>query len=178
VAGAISLPAWLYGGDGNDRLKGGSGSNVLVGGAGDDLLVGGNNRDILIGGLGADRIVGNAEDDLLVSGATAFDGNESALAAVLAEWTSAGSYAARVANIMGTGGGASFDARLNGNTFLRVTSDPATTTVFDDGAADVLTGSSGQDWFFANLAGGGVLDRITDLSDREFANDLTFIQGP
>jgi hypothetical protein len=52
------------------------------------------------------------------------------------------------------------------------------TTVFDDGAADVLTGSSGQDWFFANLSGGGVLDRLTDLSAAEFANDLTFIQGP
>src|SRR4051794_4087646 len=50
VAGSISLPAWLYGGDGNDRLKGGSGNNVLLGGAGDDLLVGGSSRDLLIGG--------------------------------------------------------------------------------------------------------------------------------
>jgi len=30
VAGSITLPAWLYGGDGNDRLKGGNGNNVLV----------------------------------------------------------------------------------------------------------------------------------------------------
>jgi uncharacterized delta-60 repeat protein len=178
VAGGITLPAWLYGGAGNDRLKGGSGSNVLLGGAGDDLLVGGNGRDILIGGAGADRIVGNAEDDILISGSTAFDGNEAALAAILAEWTSTRDYATRVANITGAGTGASFAARLNGGFFLRVTGDQATTTVYDDGAADVLTGSSGQDWYFANLAGSGVLDRVTDLSAAEFANDLSFIQGP
>ena len=40
-----------------------------------------------------------------------------------------------------------------------------TTTVFDDGAADVLTGFSGLDWYFANLYGTGVRDKITDLSD-------------
>jgi hypothetical protein len=34
-----------------------------------------------------------------------------------------------------------------------VTDQAATTRVFDDGAADVLTGSSGQDWFVANLSG-------------------------
>ena len=52
VAGGITLPAWLYGGDGNDRLQGGGGNNVLVGGAGDDQLIGGGGRDLLIGGLG------------------------------------------------------------------------------------------------------------------------------
>src|SRR5207253_2647123 len=32
----VTVPGWLYGGDGNDRLKGGNGPNVIVGGAGDD----------------------------------------------------------------------------------------------------------------------------------------------
>jgi len=50
--------------------------------------------------------------------------------------------------------------------------------VFDDNSADLLTGASGQDWYFANLWGTGVHDKITDLSASEFANDLTFIQGP
>jgi hypothetical protein len=58
-----------------------------------------------------------------VSGSTAFDGNEAALCAILAEWTSARDYATRVANITGTGRGASFDGRLNGGYFLRVTND-------------------------------------------------------
>src|SRR5262249_57657672 len=68
VANSIPLSAWLYGGDGNDRLRGGSGPNVLLGGAGDDLLVGGSGRDLLIGGRGADRLVGNSEDDILIGG--------------------------------------------------------------------------------------------------------------
>jgi hypothetical protein len=55
-------------------------------------------------------------------------------------------------------------------------------TVFDDGAADVLTGSAGIDWFFANLDGDGdpsvTKDKITDLHALEFADDLDFIQGP
>lgn len=178
AAGGITNPCWLYGGDGNDRLKGGSGANVLVGGAGDDLLVGGSNRDILIGGTGADRIVGNEADDILIAGNTAFDANDAALSAILAEWTSSRSYAARVANMMGTGTGDDFANRRNMGYFLRVTDQAATTTVFDDGSADVLTGNDGIDWFFANLLGSGIKDKITDLTAAEFANDLTFIQGP
>src|SRR5262249_53291618 len=42
VAGSIALPAFLFGGDGNDLLQGGGGPSVLVGGAGDDTLVGGS----------------------------------------------------------------------------------------------------------------------------------------
>jgi hypothetical protein len=39
-----------------------------------------------------------------------------------------------------------------------------------------MTGSSGLDWFFANLDS-GVLDKITDLSAKEFADDLAFIMA-
>src|SRR5205823_11639035 len=99
VAGAISLPAWLYGGDGNDRLKGGNGNNVLVGGAGDDLLVGGSGRDLLIGGGGADRMIGNGGDDILLGGTTAYDFNHAALCAIMAEWGSSHNFATRVANL-------------------------------------------------------------------------------
>jgi Ca2+-binding RTX toxin-like protein len=176
VAGGVTLVTELYGGTGDDRLKGGNGRNVLIGGAGDDLLVGGNGRDVLVGDAGADRIVGNAQDDVLIAGATAFDENEVALLAILAEWTSGRSYAVRVANLMGTGTGSDFTNRQNGSYFLKT--DGTDATVFDDDRADVLTGSSGQDWFFANLQGSGVRDRVTDLSAAEFALDLAFIQGP
>jgi probable HAF family extracellular repeat protein len=167
VAGSISLSAWLFGGDGNDRLKGGAGNNVLEGGNGDDTLIGGKGRDLLIGGLGADRIVGGPGDDLIIGGTTAFDSNQAALAAVLAEWSSQNDYATRIANLMGTGSGTSFANRLNGNYFLQ-----ADVTVFDDGAQDQLTGSAGQDWFFANLTGAGVLDKITDVGKDEIATDI------
>src|SRR5262249_5018182 len=144
VAGSITLPAWLYGEGGSDRLKGGAGHDLLFGGAGDDLLVGGAGRDLLIGGVGADRIVGNADDDIIIARSTAFDLDATALTAIMAEWTSGRSYAERTANLRGVG-----TTGVNG-TYVLETDGPEA-TVSDDGAADVLTGSEGQDWFFANL---------------------------
>jgi Ca2+-binding RTX toxin-like protein len=162
VAGSIGLPAWLYGGGGKDRLKGGAGHDVLSGGAEDDLLLGGGGRDLLLGGTGADRLIGNADDDILIAGFTTYDDQVAAISALIAEWTSDNDYATRVSNLR--------------TSFLKTEGDGA--TVFDDGAADVLTGSSGQDWFFANLNPEDpedVRDRITDLSDDVFAGDLDFI---
>ena len=63
------------------------------------------------------------------------------------------------------------------NCYSKVGSTAAESTVFDDGAKDVLTGTSGLDWYFANLAGTGVLDKNTDLTDNAFANDLSFAQA-
>lgn len=55
---------------------------------------------------------------------------------------------------------------LNGSYVLK--SGGVDATVGDDGAKDMLTGSAGADWFFANLVD-GVLDKITDLKADEFA---------
>ena len=88
VAGTINLAAWLYGGQGDDRMKGGAGHDVLLGEDGDDMLVGNSGRDILIGGTGADRIVGNADDDILVAGSLLFVNLDAALAAIRSEWIS------------------------------------------------------------------------------------------
>jgi hypothetical protein len=161
VAGSVTVPAWLYGGDGNDRLKGGAGSDVLLGQAGDDLLVGGSGRDLPIGGVGADRLVGNADDDILISGVCLFEGDRAKLSAVMREWTRTDKTAAeRVDNLRnGTG--------LNGSVVLDGT------TLANDYDADVLTGSSGYDWFLFDPAH----DRVTDLSDSAFSADLPFING-
>jgi uncharacterized repeat protein (TIGR01451 family) len=150
-AGSITVPGWLYGGNGNDRLKGGSGDNVIVGGAGDDLLVGGNGRDFLIGGTGSDRMIGGGGDDILIGGYTSYDANDAALCALMAEWTSNDSFAVRVARI--TDSSATYHL-INGQ------------TVFDDASRDQLTGSSGSDLFYY-----GTADQITDLS----ASDRAFI---
>src|SRR5205823_15095646 len=135
------------------------------GGAGDDQLIGGNGPDLLIGGLGADQLVGNSGDDLLIAGTTAFDDNLAALDAIMAEWTSARSYAERVANLSGTGSG----SRNNGETFLTV--GGPTATVFDDGAVNQLQGASGMNWYFANMSG-SVKDIIRGLNDWEIVEDL------
>lgn len=159
VAGSVSIPVELHGDAGDDRLKGGDGNDILLGGDGDDLIAGGSGRDILIGGLGADRIVGDAEDDILIAGVTEFDTHSEALALILA--ASNRDYGKRVANLKGTGSGQTFADRLNGNLFLKTAGSDA--TVFDDTAADILTGSAGQDWFVFNADGPGVRDRQLTL---------------
>jgi hypothetical protein len=67
IAGGIRLGTVLYGGPGNDRIKGGGGQNILVGCEGDDELIGGLLADLLIGGDGADRLIGGAGNDILVA---------------------------------------------------------------------------------------------------------------
>jgi Ca2+-binding RTX toxin-like protein len=171
IAGSISLTSWLYGGAGNDRLKGGAGDDMLQGGAGDDLLVGGAGRDLLIGGTGADRIVGHADDDILIAGTTDFDEDAAALCLIMAEWSSCRLYLFRVLNLSG---GLSCLPRENGSIFL------TPQTVHDDGERDVLTGSSGFDWFFANIClddDSPTQDKITDLSWWEFVRDIDFIES-
>ena len=181
VTGNTNVAMWLYGDGNNDRLKGGAGNDVLMGGDGDDLLAGGSGRDLLIGGTGADRLVGDADDDILIAGYTLYDINQMALAAVMAEWTSTRSYSQRVANISnGTIAGTDasrFDNRVNGGYFLRA--DGTNANVLDDNAVDLLTGSSGQDWFLFNADGedGSKKDKVTDLKADEFVLDLDFING-
>lgn len=142
MAGSINNAAWLYGGDGNDRLKGGGGNNVLVGGGGNDTLIGGKGRDLLIGGGGSDQLVAGPGDDILIGGGTAWDGSDAALCAIMDEWTRTDAdYATRIAHLRGTLAGG-----LNGTYLLN------STTVLDDGSPDTLTGGAGVDWFWVGVA--------------------------
>ena len=114
----------------------------LSGAAGKDSLTGGTGLDLLIGGIGTDTLKGDAGEDLLVADKTNFDLNAAALLAIHNEWTSAASYASRVAHLTGTAGG------LNGTNYLI----PGT-TLFDDAEIDNLTGGATDlDWFLYNLA--------------------------
>ena len=163
-----SIPAWLYGGHGNDRLKGGAGHDVLLGGVGDDFLAGSEGRDLLIGGTGADRIMGNAGDDILIAGTTDFDNQAAALALIMKEWTRTdATFVLRVDHLKNGGG-------LNAGHLL------TETTVHDDNAEDVLTGGVGNDWFLFNRDGdGGIKDKATDLSVFEslYALDLDWLNS-
>jgi VCBS repeat-containing protein len=132
VQDRVTLPAWLFGGDGNDVLMAGGGPSLLVGGNGDDVLIGGRGRDVLIGGRGHDVLLGGGGDDVLIAGYTDFDANPAALGAIMNDWTSGLGYATRVANL---------GQWLN------------STTVHDDGASDLLGGGDGQDLYFASVRG-------------------------
>ena len=170
IVGGIGLPVTVFGGAGNDKIVAGGGNSVLVGGEGDDLLVGGAGRDLLIGGVGADKLVGNADEDILIAGTTSYDNNAGALSTIMAEWTSSAAYATRVGHLTGT-----IPNGLNGAIRL-IGDDGATQTVFNDNDVDTLTGSAGQDWFFANKVAdnGGAIDVVTDQASNETYTDTDF----
>ncbi len=91
----------------------------------------------------------------MIGGKTSFDCNPAALLAILRECSSVDDYATRIGKIRGTTGGG-----LNGTNYLNSSAVP------DDGAADMLTGAAGLDWFRANQA----QDTITDLLAEEIGN--------
>ncbi len=69
VPGLDTIPSWVEGGAGKDRLAGGGASDTLIGGGGHDVLAGGSGADALSGGAGNDKLQGDAGDDLLEAGA-------------------------------------------------------------------------------------------------------------
>jgi PKD repeat protein len=146
VSHALTLPAELVGGDGNDVLSGGGGNNILVGGAGNNILIGGKGRDLLIGGSGTDVLVAGPGGEILIAGTTAYDANDRALRALSAEYSRTDSGYLDRFNDLTSGGG------LNGSYVLN------SQTVFA-GAAATLIGSSGDDLFYLDVAGDLLLDR-------------------
>jgi Ca2+-binding RTX toxin-like protein len=134
------VPVFIDGGGGDDVLVGGGGDDLFVGGLGDDVLLGGGGDDVLLGGGDDDVLLGGAGDDLLIGGGTAFDGNAAALAELRATWASGRPYADRLRDLA---------ARLSA------------ATAPDDGAADVLAGGAGRDWFWA-WASDQLLDRAAN----------------
>lgn len=140
LQGGLSVPALLFGSDGNDFLdaSGSIANNVLVGGAGNDVLIGGFGRDLLIGGSGADTLRAGSGGAILIGGTTDYDTNLQALLAIMREWgRTDADYNTRIKHLQGTLSGG-----LNGSYFLTAT------TVHDDNALDSLYGGAGMDWFF------------------------------
>jgi hypothetical protein len=141
IAGNIDTPSVIEGDGGDDHLNGGGGSNIILGGSGDDMLTGGSARDILIGGTGADRLVGNGGDDILIGGWTIYDSipasnqlaNLPALFSIRDRWNTNDAAPDRMADVE--------NDSIDGF-FLEMGQ-----TVNNDDDDDVLTGSSGADWF-------------------------------
>mgnify|MGYP000249075405 CR=1 FL=1 len=135
----------IRGGAGADNLKGSAGNDVLLGEAGADKLYGGLDRDILAGGLDADYVSGDDGDDIVIGGRTAYDtqdaaplgANDTALMALMTEWSSTNSFAIRRGNLI-TGVGP-------GNIYQLNTSNVTN----GDNARDTLLGLGGMDWIFA-----------------------------
>ncbi len=159
-----TVPAWLFGGNGNDTLAGNIGNDVLVGGNHNDVLKGGNGRNLLIGGNGSDKATGGTGEDILIAGFTDYDNNLSALCKIMDEWTSAAPVATRVSHLRGPAGGGTAGG-LNALYFLN------NSTVDDDVVKDELKGDGGADWFFARTAG-PVLDTLDFKAAEDFFNSI------
>ena len=112
-------------------------------------------------GSGADSLVGGAGDDILIAGYTLHDFNESALGAILDEWSADRSYEQRVANIRGDPGAT-----------VTLSWHFSTSTVLDDGdgdGIDLLVGSAGTDWFWADRSSGE--DKVAGVTGDEQVQD-------
>jgi Ca2+-binding RTX toxin-like protein len=68
----VSLLAIVFGGSGNDWLKGGGGRNEMFGGRGNDHILGGAGDDVLVGEHGNDKLFGLGGQDQLEGN----DGND------------------------------------------------------------------------------------------------------
>jgi Ca2+-binding RTX toxin-like protein len=135
----------VRGGNDNDFLYGREGNDLLLGGAGNDYLDGWDGADLLIGGTGSDTLCGGAGEDLLIGGATSYDQDLTALASLLANWSSQ----------------TEMDARIS-----LIENDPnfplTLASITDDGVKDTLVGGAAADWYFGQA---GDLS-FADASDR------------
>ncbi len=134
----------MTGGLGNiQNVIGGQGSNILVG-DGNENLTGGTGPNLLISGGGTTQLTGGGAGDILIGGTTAYDTDDASLQAILTYWTTSGDdYPTRVANLRAGNG----VPQLEGGV-----------TVFDNGAANTLTGNGNEaagvlNLFYATEAG-------------------------
>ncbi len=134
----VTRGAIIFGGAGNDTIRGGGGNDIVLGGIGSDSLYGGGGANILIGGAGSDTLQGGNGSDLLIAGSTSYDSTTASLVALSNEWGGANTFAVRVNNLK-TGAGAAAGFPLNGN-------------ILDDGSPNVLISGLGQDFFLTNIA--------------------------
>jgi Ca2+-binding RTX toxin-like protein len=139
--------------------SGGKQNDVLVGGDGDDVLDGGKGINVLIGGRGADDLAAKKGEALLIAGYTAFDQNEAALDAILAEWSSGKSRSKRIEHLTGDKSGGK-------NAAYFLIGAGSSRTVFDDAALDRVSANKAKDWIFANLDA-GVQDIVPKGSEVE-----------
>ncbi len=167
----FSIPVELYGGAGNDTLRGGAADDILVGGDGGDSLFGNDGKDLLIGGTGRDNIFAQGDQDILIAGTTDWDQSPQVLRDIAAYWisrpedTSDAWYTERVNALVDP----SNTGELLGRNFSRT---------YDDNSTDALAGAFNvpvsvtrkPNVYFYNYTGNGVRDSASG----RLSNERTF----
>jgi hypothetical protein len=154
--GAIKNIQNVNSGTGNSILVGNGGSNNFKVKAGHNLVIGGGGSYTLTGGTG---------QDILIAGTTSYDSNLAALDAILAYWGRTDLTYAQEVNGLGTVGVTYQDSSGTHTAILN------SSTVFDNGVVDTLSGGSGQDWFFAHQTGINQ-DVVTGKRNGEVITDI------
>ncbi|MDR6759240.1 Ca2+-binding RTX toxin-like protein [Mycoplana sp. BE70] len=158
------LSGEVYGGEGNDEIRGGSdndrfygeaGADKLYGGSGNDMLDGGADRDFLYGGAGNDTfVVVNAGDKVIEN---ASEGTDLVLASV------SFTLAANVERLTLTG-----TTKINGtgNNLANVLIGNTADNVLDGKAgADKMQGGKGNDTYVVDNRGDAVVEKADEGID-------------
>jgi hypothetical protein len=130
-----TVPAWLFGGAGDDKIAGNIGNDVLDGGEGADLLLSNGGRDMLIGGVAGDVLDAGKGEDILIGGTLDYDDYIGALCKIMDAWGSSANFTIRKNTLLDSSTPDSINLVAH---------------VHNDNAFDDLKSGSGSDWFLAN----------------------------
>ncbi len=168
IDAAITLPAIIAAGSGNDWVTGGGGNDTILGGWGNDRIDGGDGDDALFGEFGNDRVAGDAGNDAVHGGA----GNDWLLGGagddvLTGEWG--------VDHINGNEGN---DTASGGDKNDKIVGGPGDDVLYGDSGNDVIAGTQGDDQLFGDVG----KDKLYGGDDNDelhggWGNDL-LVGGP
>jgi Ca2+-binding RTX toxin-like protein len=162
IADSVSVKTELYGGEGDDWLRGGSRAAILMGEAGNDTLIGGSGKDVFSGGKGIDTAdYSHRTEDLVIS----LDGKANDGA------PPAGAYKGERDNVMADVenliGGSGNDVLLGNNRRNVIHGGDGNDTLMGGKGNDLLVGGAGRDSLVGNegddvfvAIDGGAMDTI------------------
>ena len=156
------------GGSGNDVIKGSGFADDLSGGGGDDTMTTGGGNDVIDGGSGSDIMAGGAGDDayLVDNGLDVVTENASAGSDTVYS-TAHLALAANVENLVLLG---SADLQGYGNSLSNAIYGNAGSNLLDGaGGADGMLGGAGNDVYFVDNAGDGVVENVGEGTDAVFS---------
>lgn len=139
----------IYGGNGDDTLRGLTADDILYGGGDPDLLDGGSGNDTLLGGAGSDTLDGGADFDFV-----SYQGVSSAVNVNLGTGTATGGGGSdTILSIEGVIGGSGADTITGDSLGNVLRGDAGADTIYGAAGSDTLYGDTGQDRIYGGADG-------------------------